>query len=284
MDTLRSGAFLQSRGWMEIQARIGNVVQKGMIRQKLGPFFYWYVPRAMPPKIDFGKALFVRFDPPAEGGTVEIKELRAAPHDVQPRTTIILDLKKTEEELQAEMHQKCRYNIRVAEREGVRVEKHGIEAFDIFYDLLTQTASRDKFRGHTKEYYANLLEPTSDPELNIFLAIAYVDDAPAAAAMICDYGTTRTYLHGASNYGLRDKMAPFGLHWHLIQDAKAKGFTQYDFWGIAPTDNPKESLAGVTRFKKSWGGEIVRYPQTMDLILRPFAYRMYRLLHRLLRP
>lgn len=284
---------MQSRGWFDIQARAGQTIRDGMIEQKLGPFFYWYAPRALPPKVDFGDALFVRFDPPTEGGTYAFQSLSdweprhlvtvtPAPHDIQPRTTIILDLSKSREQLQKEMHHKCRYNIGVAERHGVRIQLHGREALSVWHDLLQKTAARDQFRPHPKAHYDVLFEPTTDSELKMTLAVAYVQDQPAAAAIIGDYGPTRTYLHGASDYAQRDKMAPYALHWYLIKDAQAQGMKAYDFWGIAPTDDPTEPLAGVTRFKKSWGGEVVRYPRTMDLVLRPFWYNLYRFVHRIL--
>lgn len=43
------------------------------------------------------------------------------------------------------------------------------------------------------------------------------------------------------------------LHWYEAQTYRAAGFATYDFGGISPIDNP-----GVTRFKRQFGGEIVR--------------------------
>ena len=45
--------------------------------------------------------------------------LRASPHSIQPRRTIIVDLRGSGEEILARMKQKCRYNIRLAEKKGV---------------------------------------------------------------------------------------------------------------------------------------------------------------------
>lgn len=270
-----SGAFLQSKGWEAFQRSLGKEVRREngvlMIRQPLKfGLSYWYVPRSSPQPAEGGGrgAVFIRFDPLTEPiGTVD------APHDVQPRTTILLDLKKSLDQLKGEMHPKTRYNIGVAEKHGVHVEMHGVEALETFWKLMQGTTARDAFRAHPKTYYERMLKAGGD--LKIFLAIAYVDDQPAAAAIMIDHDSVRTYLHGASDYALRDKMAPFALHWYLIQDAKAQGMQAYDWWGIAPTDDPKEPLAGVTRFKKGWGGEVLRYPKTQDLILRPVLYRVY---------
>jgi lipid II:glycine glycyltransferase (peptidoglycan interpeptide bridge formation enzyme) len=78
-------------------------------------------------------------------------------------------------------------------------------------------------------------------------------------------------------------MAPYTLQWRLIQGAKAERFGTYDFWGIAGSDSPREPLRGVTRFKRGFGGIEMRFPGTKDLILRPWLYKLYRLL-RFLRP
>ena len=275
-------SFLQSHGWEAFQRSLGKEVYRGeglLIKQTIGlGMHYWYGGRGVATKAP-DDAVFLRLDLPEEQ---PIKNLVVAPHDVQPRTSIILDLTKPEDVLLAEMHQKTRYNIRVAERRGVTVAFHGVEALETFWQLLEATTGRNAFRGHGKMYYQKMLGELADAELKIFLAIASVDGKSAAAALMVDYAGTRTYLHGASDYHLREAMAPYALHWHLIKDAKAKGIVAYDFWGIAPTDDPKEKLAGVTRFKKGWGGEIVHYPKTQDLILRPWKYRIYRLARRLL--
>lgn len=295
-----SGAFLQSRGWEAFQKLLGKEVRRLdgslVIKHDIGlGMHYWYCPRGPLPTTLPSEAIFFRYDAPEEITNYPITKLpnfRPAPHDVQPSTTIILDLTKTEEQLLSEMHPKTRYNIKVAERHGVTVEIGGSELLETFFSLLQSTTERNIFRAHAKSYYQKMLKQTPSPsdspsgrgsvEAKFFLALARVDNKPSAIALMVDFNDTRTYLHGASDYTLRESMAPFALHWYLINDAKKRGLTAYDFWGIATTDNPKEPLAGVTRFKKGWGGDIVRYPQTMDLVMRPVKYAFYRLVHRLI--
>ncbi len=315
----RSGAFLQSWGWGEFQKSLGKEIERRgdestwlglFIKQEIGlGFSYWYCPRG--PIETYGVrsgignfvsaqrskgVVFVRFDSPDEIFPTNVDffstpipdsrpdPIRAvqAPHDVQPRTTILLDLKKPLTDLQSDMHPKTRYNIRVAERHRVSFQTGGEELFEEFWAMLTTTTNRNAFRSHAKSYYQKMLQGHHDPDLHIFVALARVDGKPAASAIMIDFAGTRTYLHGASDYALRDAMAPFALHAKLIADAQQKGMHYYDWWGIAPTDNPKEPLAGVTRFKKAWGGDIVRYPETKDCILNPMKYRFYRFIHRLM--
>lgn len=271
-------SFLQSEGWGAFQRSLGKQVRRDgcqLIRQELGfGFHYWYCPRGELKTLPTD-GLFVRMDPLVERYD---RSARPAPHFVQPPTSLLLNLTQTQEELLAQMHEKTRYNIRLSERNGVTVGTGDVEEF---LALMQETSRRDQFRAHGDDYYRTMLADHGDPRLKIFLVIARREGRALAAGIFCDYEQTRTYLHGASSYEERALMAPYALHWKMILEAKAKGLRVYDFWGIAASEDPGEPLAGVTRFKKGFGGKIVRYPTTIDLVLKPWQYRAYRLVHSL---
>ena len=92
----------------------------------------------------------------------------------------------------------------------------------------------------------------------------------AAAAMVNFYKGAATYLHGASDYELRNAMAPYALHWEIIKEAKRRGCHTYDFGGIDETRWP-----GVTRFKSGFSGETFVYPPAHDCVFRPWLYSLY---------
>jgi lipid II:glycine glycyltransferase (peptidoglycan interpeptide bridge formation enzyme) len=73
---------------------------------------------------------------------------------VQPRRTVIIDLRPDEEAILAQMKSKTRYNIRLAERKGVSVQMGTAQDLPLFYELLQVTGRRDGFAVHTQEYYA----------------------------------------------------------------------------------------------------------------------------------
>lgn len=193
----------------------------------------------------------------------------------QPENTLILDLKKHEEALLAEMHEKTRYNIRLAERHGVAVKENATA--EDFLKLMKATTARDNFSAHSESYYREMLKTLPDTKL----FVAYQENMPLAAAIVNFFGNTATYLHGASSNEKRNLMAPYLLHWHIAQSAKAGGYDFYDFWGIAPEDEQNHAWAGITRFKKGFGGEIVVMPDAVELPLRLISYNIYKLIKRL---
>lgn len=209
----------------------------------------------------------------------------------QPERTLVVDLSASDEAILGALHHKTRYNIRLAERRGVSVREAGLPAgslakagsgeFEIFWRMLGETAERDRFHVHPRAHYEKMLASASDEGLAVRLFVAEAGGEAVAAGIFAEFGGTMTYLHGASSSARRELMAPHLLHWEAMREAKRRGLARYDFWGIAPTDDARHPLAGVTRFKKGFGGQILASPGAWELPLRPFWYILYRAAKRL---
>lgn len=197
--------------------------------------------------------------------------------EIQPKDTLILDLEKSEGDILDGMKQKTRYNIRLAEKRGVRIVKaeNQAEDFEKFWDLMRETAKRDGFHLHSKEIYKNILNSRSADFKN-YLYLAFLGNDLLAGAIINFFNGKAVYLHGASSSKHRDVMAPYLLHWEIIKDAKSRGFKQYDFWGIS------EKWPGVTRFKTGFGGKEIQYLGAFDLIVDNKWYLIYSLMRKIL--
>jgi len=72
--------------------------------------------------------------------------------------------------------------------------------------------------------------------------------------------------------------------WAAIQWAKAQGCSRYDMWGVpdvpqerleADFQEREEGLWGVYRFKRGWGGDIVRTVGSTDRVNNKLLYRLY---------
>jgi lipid II:glycine glycyltransferase (peptidoglycan interpeptide bridge formation enzyme) len=110
------------------------------------------------------------------------------------------------------------------------------------------------------------------------LFLAYQGDKCLAAGLWSFYGNKVTYLHGASDHKSRQLMAPYLLQWEVIKQAKDGGYSYYDFFGIDAQKWP-----GVTRFKVGFGGRVVNYAGTYDLVFKPVKYYFYNLLRKVRR-
>lgn len=213
-------------------------------------------------------AIFLRFEPQFQVSSFRFQVSKTI--DIQPAKTLILDLSKSEEEILADMHQKTRYNIRLAEKKGVIVREATINEFDNFWKLAEQTGERDGFRLHSRGYYLSMLK--NNPDF-IKLFFAELDEEILTANIVSFFGDTVTYVHGASNNKFREVMAPYALQWYSIKLAKKLRFKYYDFFGI-----DEKKWPGVTRFKKGFGGEEVDYPGTFDAVFNKRWYNGYKLL------
>ncbi|MFA5359161.1 MAG: peptidoglycan bridge formation glycyltransferase FemA/FemB family protein [Patescibacteria group bacterium] len=191
---------------------------------------------------------------------------------VQPKTTLVLDLTKSEDDILNSFHQKTRYNIRLAEKHGVTVrDGSGDQDFEIFWNLLTKTYTKQEISTHPKEYYKKILT-TPYSLLATKLFIAESNGIPVAANLCYFYGDRATYAHGGSDYQYRNLMAPHLLQWHQIKCAKDAGYKVYDFWGI-----DEKRWPGVTRFKLGFNGKSVDYPGTFDIPISKILYPLYKL-------
>ena len=201
-------------------------------------------------------------------------DLPRAVKDIQPKDTWSLSLDKTEEELLISMKPKTRYNINLAQRKGVVIKEGSAEDLIGFYQLMLETSGRNKIRLHPQNYYWQMWHHLGPKSLKLFLA--YYKDQLIAGALISFYGETAVYLHGGSSQKMKEAMAPYLLHWEAIKQAKACGCKVYDFGGIAPHDSADHRWAGITRFKKGFGGFEVNYPGAFDLVYSPIWYNVYK--------
>lgn len=201
---------------------------------------------------------------------------------VQPKWRQIIDISPEEQEIISKMHPKGRYNVRLAERKGVKVTS-GRNRKDIktFHDLYNQTVEREKITGRSREYFENMVDKFSDTDyLEIYTASC--DGEAIASAVVSFYGGVASYLYGGSSRRHKEVMAPYLMHWQIIKDAKSRGCGTYDMIG---RDKPGNSgkWAGVTRFKEQFGGEAVEITGSFDLIGKKSAYSVFKLAEKMRR-
>ena len=317
-----SGSFLQSFEWSGFQEKAGNTVARIMIKKDgvtvacanaihhALPFgkAYWYVPYG--PVIaetvqekekitrffheNFSRRagreeIFIKIEPEEMGMRDALAGTGTASAAVQPKETVIIDCTLSEEEMLSQMKPKTRYNIKIAERHGVKIISPDDQTKldpEIFLSLLSATAARHRFRAHDKQYYRTMLEalvPHEEAVMNnacfARLFFAQYEGAVIASALVMFFGKRATYLHGASDAAQKNVMAPYALHFEIMKYAKQAGYAEYDLWGVATersSDEIKRKWGGFSRFKLGFGGSVVERPGAYDFTLRPLWYIIYR--------
>lgn len=248
-------------------------------------------------------------DTPANRKLLQGYGFVASQQNVQPQSTIILDIVDDEEVILQRMKSKWRYNIRLAMRKEVEVRACTAADLPAFHQLMQETGLRDGFHVHSAEYF-NAAFHLLVPDKAVYLLAEYRGE-PLAAIVVCITGKTAWYLWGASSNRERNRMPNHALQWAAIRWARAHGATRYDLWGIpdevgqmaltidelsdessevgVPVDKipldlqalPKGELWGVYRLKQGFGGNVVRFVGAWDKPLDSIGYGLYKTGYRL---
>ncbi len=219
---------------------------------------------------------YVRMDPLIEQSKANEKMMHSfrlvkAPTHTQAERKWILDISKESETLLSEMKKNTRYEIKKAIKDGVTVHSTtDPKEFEIFEKLFLETIKRQKFVAHPIGYYKKQYEVMSKSG-NYKLYYAKKDEKVLAVALIGIYGDCAFYLHAASlnSKDVNKYNAPQRLIWGIIEELKNEDIKFFDFWGIAPTDTPKDKWAGFTRFKQGFGGYEFRVLRGFDIPISP---------------
>ena len=180
------------------------------------------------------------------------------------------------------MKPKGRYNIKLAQKKGVTIEtSNDSKDMEIFFKILKTTCTRDGFSIQPLSFYKDMIVSLGKDKCKLYLA--KYEGKVIAANIVTFFGDICTYYYGASSNEYRNLMAPYLLQWQAICDAKKAGFKSYDFLGISETDDEKDSWAGITSFKKKFGGTEVKYIRTREQIISLVYYYLIIILKKLLR-
>lgn len=301
--------FLQSWEWGEFQKSLGREIVRiaksdaAILTDCAFAFHlplwrgasYLYCPRGPLAHVDWcleelkqatSEFLFIRYEPPPVSEPLQAQGIKTL--SIQPEIEWVLDLSQGYDQIQKALHQKTRYNIRLANKKGVQVRtvdnREQLKREDImtFFTLLSETARVHGFRLHPEGYYRSFIEfflpNDKSTDVNtpfIHLSFAEYNTRSISSIMIMYFGDTALYVHGGSARSYREHRGSYLLHDHAIKDASMRGYRYYNFGGIAPDGSPRHPLSGVTRFKRGFGGEPQRYPGTYDYPLQKIPYMLY---------
>ncbi len=202
------------------------------------------------------------------------RKWRFSPDQIQFRNTVWIDLDCSESELIERMKPKMRYNIRLAERKGVRVRTGGLDDLALLYQMYGETSIRDGFVIRGETYYRTVWETFLKAGLAEPL-IAEVGSEPVAGMVVFRFAGRAWYLYGMSRDLHREKMPNALLQWEAMRRARQAGCSTYDLWGAPDVFSETDPMWGVFRFKRGLGGEVIRTIGAWDYAPNPGLYTTY---------
>jgi lipid II:glycine glycyltransferase (peptidoglycan interpeptide bridge formation enzyme) len=208
-----------------------------------------------------------------------VRRVRKAASDIQPPSTVLVDLTPPEERILASMKPKTRYNIRLAERKGVTVARGAPADIDEWYRIYRETSLRDGIAIHEKAYYADLLSACGyggrSPAVSLLLA--HHGGELLAGNVVIFWRGTAVYLTGASASARRNLMPTYALQWSAMREARGAGCAVYDLYGIPARPDPGHPMFGLYQFKTGFSDRIVERWGTWDVPCRRPAFLLYSL-------
>ena len=310
------GAVKAQTGWRASRCLLtspaGEAAFQLLCRQPLAPLplRIGYVPKG--PTLDWEKldlvdstldaiertarelgCIYVKIDPDVREDTtvgrlvlhaLQRRGWRTGGEQVQFKNTATSDLSGGEEAMLAQMKQKWRYNVRLAEKRGVTVRQGSEADFAAFYALYAETGARDGFLIRPDDYYAEtwrtFLAAQAQPENpagGCLLLAEHADDgAPVAGLFLFRYGCRTWYFYGASSERHRRDMPNYLLQWEALRWARAQGCTVYDWWGAPDrVDDGEDAMQGVWQFKQGFGAQLQPHIGAWDFVVSPPLYQLY---------
>ena len=205
----------------------------------------------------------------------------SSPHPLFTKYTFQLDINRNEEELLKNMHNKTRYNIRVAEKHEVTVtEDDSQEAFEEYLRLTFETTRRQKFFAHDRRYHKLMWETLSKSDIAHLFTATYQDKILVAWIVFLFNGVVY-YPYGASSSEHRNVMASNLMMWEAIKWGKKNDAKLFDMWGaLGPDPDPQDPWYGFHRFKEGYGAKLTEFVGSYDLVINPYLYTIYNFMYR----
>ena len=230
-------------------------------------------------------AIFIRIEPQNPNFTKYLPKRTVKSKDLNPAHTLIIDLNREEDEILKSVPRRTRGYFNTYSKKGLSVEaSQNPDDIKYLVDLQKTLAKAKNINVFSESYLKKQLSqpfsslylvkytPTPDQENHSTFPTPVV----IATVLVFDDADTRYYIQAAQDKDYTKLAAPSIVVCQMLLDARKKGLKYFDFWGIAPEDAPKtHPWYGFTKFKKSFGGEEVRYAGTYDIVINPLKYKLY---------
>lgn len=185
---------------------------------------------------------------------------------LQLTSTQLIDLSRSEEELWSEVYKSSRRYVNGARKRGCRVREGDESDLPVFYDILVETAVRSGFIPRAFEAYRHVYRAFHAQGRALLLIGSLPDGRDVSSKLILTCGGRASQLYGGLTDAGGDLRAGHFFEWQAIVQCKAAGARVFDMWG--------RSTPGIAHFKAGFGGRVVEYGGTWDLVVHPAAHAL----------
>lgn len=191
--------------------------------------------------------------------------------------TFQIDLTQPEEKLFANLSSKTRYNVNLALKKGVKIfENSSQEGMEQYLEILQETTHRQGFYAHSPQYFKDMWQVLGKSGMIRIFNAVYQDTILVSWVMFI-FNNTFYYPYGASRQIHRDVMASNLMMWEMIRQGQQLGCSKFDMWGsLGPDPDKKHPWFGFHRFKKGYGGKLVEFLGSYDLVMDHPLYKLFR--------
>lgn len=309
LDKTEFYPFFQSWDWGEVQKKLGfDILRFGLFDDKdmvsvflivdvnakrghylhlrHGPVLNDFKEKYFDEVVNFSKktardrnASSIRISPLIKEGSIDrnfFKKtgfINAPIHNMDAQNCWVLDINKKDEQILKEMRKTHRYLIRKAQNMGIKIiRSKNLSDIKDFINIYNQLSVRKHFVPHRgiKEEFEIL---SKNDEAALFLAEYH--KKIISGAVVVFIGNTAIYHHGVSAEEYRDIPASYLVQWEAIREARKRGKSTYNFWGIVPVDKPNHPWKGITLFKTGFGGKRMDFIHAQDLPLNIRYWKSY---------
>jgi len=190
--------------------------------------------------------------------------------------TFQLNLQKDLDQIMADMKPKTRYNIRLSNKHEVKIiEDNSDQAFDLYLKLLGETTRRQNFYAHSSDYHRKMWESIK-PTGMAHLFLAKYQKEFLGAYIFFVFNNVLYYPYGASSRKQRKVMPLYALFWQAIQFGQQQKCHTFDMWGsLGENPDQNDPWYGFHHFKEGFGGDLIKFLGTYDLVINPWLYQLY---------
>ncbi len=210
---------------------------------------------------------------------------------VLPKYPMFIDLSPTETDMIAGISKSTRYNIKQAQKLGVKVQiiypdmpaeaEQFIAKYDqspaaAFYDLLKTVSGRKMYSIPPLSFFEKAWSSYQGTKAIAFIFAEY-EDKILSANFSQFFGNWAGSYYTANLPGFSKQKSSYLLKWQTILAAKQQGKLVFDMWGYYPGLKPSHPEYGYGEFKKGFRGVEKVFAGWQVKAVSPFKYTIWRL-------